>query len=181
MSFLPEECEDTGAWEAHDWSGHCTKLAENKLEGYCSAAVCACREQGGCKAGDACDLSCPMGADFSPCSEASFGGTCAYPRTNERPRTLYADPANNKISNQQLFEIECMCRHRDAMPEDGCRVDCSRRRAGVQPRSTLRTTTLFRSPRRSRRRRVPLQHTRQTLVNVTSWKERPPRYCSSGD
>ena len=135
VSFLPEECEDTGAWEAHDWSGHCTKLAENKLEGYCSAAVCACREQGGWKAGDACELSCPMGADFSPCSEASFGGTCAYPRTNERPRTRSTPTRRTtKSATSNCSRSRCVCRHRDAMPEDGCRVDCSEGAQACNPR-----------------------------------------------
>lgn len=128
-SFLPPPCADNGAWEnTVDWSQYCTKLAENKVEGYCSAASCSCRDQGGWMTGTACELSCPMGADFSPCNEDSFGGVCSYRKEDEKKADDYFDdPDNNLISNHQLFEIQgvCQCRHKDALKEEGCKVECS--------------------------------------------------------
>ena len=180
-SFLPSECNAPGsqaAWAAYDWSGHCTKLAENKLEGYCSAAVCACREQGGWMGGDACELSCPLGQDYSVCSEDSFGGSCSYPPSMKAAAdAFYADPQANKISNQQLFEIEgvCQCRHRDAMSEEGCKVECSANGAEeCNPREYVSDGEAFQAstcdPGGSGVCRCNTPLTKQTLVNLTSWK-----------
>ena len=59
-SFVPAPCDDNGQWHTYDWVTRCTQLAENKVPGFCSAAVCSCRDNAGFMGGNACELACPM-------------------------------------------------------------------------------------------------------------------------
>ena len=60
-SFVPAPCDDNGQWHTYDWVTRCTQLAENKVPGFCSAAVCSCRDNNnGFMGGNACELACPM-------------------------------------------------------------------------------------------------------------------------
>lgn len=125
--FLPADCSDNGKWEKVDWVHYCTEKAENTAKGYCSAAVCDCRGQGGWMAGDACELECPMADDYSPCAEDSLGGTCTYRRKDSAAAdAFYEDPDNNLIKNHPVMQIQgrCACSHPDALAEEGCKVEC---------------------------------------------------------
>lgn len=125
--FLPDQCTDNGKWKTEDWITFCTEKAENEAVGYCSAAVCDCRGQGGWMAGDACELDCPIADDYSPCSEDSLGGTCTYMRRDkEAADAFYKDPDNNLIKNHAVMQIQgrCTCSHPDALAEEGCKVEC---------------------------------------------------------
>ena len=68
------------------------QLARNEVPAYCSAATCSCRDNGGPYGGNACELACPMGDDFSPCNEDSFGefATTVVPTTKPTPTTSTA-------------------------------------------------------------------------------------------
>ena len=178
-SFLPSDvCADTGEWEKLDWVSHCTELAENKVEGWCSAAVCSCSQQSWL-GGEACELACPLGPDYSVCSEASFGGVCTYKKSmSAAADAFYEDPFLNKISNQELFEIQgtCLCRHRDAMHEEGCKVECADEgEQACNPREYeaadgKKYQISSCDPGGSGVCRCNTPLTRQTLVNVTSWR-----------
>ena len=127
-SFLPDDCEDNGMWSKVDWAKFCTEKAENTAQGYCSAATCDCRgASGGWNSGDACELECPMGADFSPCAEDSFGGRCAYKKELDAKADAFYEDSSKLIYNHPTMEIlgRCMCSHSEALAEEGCRVRCS--------------------------------------------------------
>jgi len=125
--FLPGDCNDNGKWKEVDWVEYCTEKAENSAVGYCSAAVCDCRGQGGWMTGDACELDCPMADDYSPCAEDSLGGYCTYRRRDAAAAdAFYEDPDNNLIKNHPVMQIQgkCACSHPDALAEEGCKVEC---------------------------------------------------------
>lgn len=140
--FLPSDCNDNGKWKELDWVEYCTEKAENSAKGYCSAAVCDCRGQGGWMTGDACELDCPMADDYSPCAEDSLGGYCTYRRRDAAAAdAFYEDPDKNLIKNHPVMQIQgkCACSHPDALAEEGCKVECDSPDGG--PACNTRTYT----------------------------------------
>ena len=118
--------------------------------------------------------------DYSVCSEASLGGVCTYPKAmSAAADAFYEDPFKNKISKQQqMFELQgtCLCRHRDAMEATGCSVACAdegeqacnpREYPGGDGRMYQISTC---DPGGSGVCRCNTPLTRQTLVNVSSWR-----------
>ena len=109
-NFLPSDCNDNGKWKEVDWVEYCTEKAENSAVGYCSAATCNCRGQGGWMTGDACELDCPMADDYSPCAEDSLGGYCTYREKRRRWRQTHS----TKIRTITSLRITPSCRSRAA-------------------------------------------------------------------
>lgn len=127
---VPEGCVNDEAaqtqWKAVDWSNFCLEKASNTAKGVCSAATCDCTLNGGFLGGDACELSCALGSDGSPCNEDSFSGVCDYRDNMIEAVQDYYEDETKLIFNHRATEIlgECKCANSQALAKDGCSVSC---------------------------------------------------------